>query len=615
MVTSSRYGVASSPEPRCPAVRVAASTLGGQRGHLALGRDRQLVGAVGRVGAFVSGASTVDGAPVRRRPAGGAESSGGSRLSAAGWSAGPGCSTWPSTGPRAAGAWSAAPTDGPPADGSFRPPARGLGLLAQVRRLASPSAGRTRSRRGDGHPRPHRPRRRLRRGSLRQGLSGQPGSARSSVSTWRSSRPECSTGAGRRSIARRSRCGRSRCRPRASRAHGIDSARAGSSRLDSGARRQLPRARVASACPASPCSQAASAAGQRCAGWSRRPTCAASVARRSRPARWSASTSPASTPATTCVVLLGPASELGWAATRRRDDLATAVVDSWRASSTRANLVIEVVSHRAGGTGRARAPMRPGWPPRAAATDCGGSTSSSPTRFATPTEPMRRRSTSSTPYAGWCPSTLATSTGPTPRATSSPARRWPTSPTRSPGWPASASARRQMLAHTRTGRRSLRPRPAGRSRHRRGAPAGPARLRRGRLTPPASAVRGRYRSSLPARPAPAVERRLADELADHRGARLRAVLPDRRRRRRPDPVHVGTGGRTRFRRRQPGQLPARQSPASTRLRYGLLMERFLSARCGGRFPTSTSTSSRRGGPRSTSRSSSATRRRAAPASR
>ena len=47
-------------------------------------------------------------------------------------------------------------------------------------------AGRARRRAGDGHPRPHRPRRHLRRGEVRPGLPAPPASGRCSASTWRS---------------------------------------------------------------------------------------------------------------------------------------------------------------------------------------------------------------------------------------------------------------------------------------------------------------------------------------------------------------------------------------------------------------------------------------------
>ncbi|NYE38498.1 error-prone DNA polymerase [Nocardioides cavernae] len=49
------------------------------------------------------------------------------------------------------------------------------------------------------------------------------------------------------------------------------------------------------------------------------------------------------------LVLLGPSSELGVAATRRRDDLGLAAIAPWREVVPRENLVVELVSHRLGG--------------------------------------------------------------------------------------------------------------------------------------------------------------------------------------------------------------------------------------------------------------------------
>jgi error-prone DNA polymerase len=51
------------------------------------------------------------------------------------------------------------------------------------------------------------------------------------------------------------------------------------------------------------------------------------------------------------LVLLGPASELGAAATRRRDDLAEAALAPWRELVPRTHLVVELVSHRLPGSG------------------------------------------------------------------------------------------------------------------------------------------------------------------------------------------------------------------------------------------------------------------------
>ena len=63
------------------------------------------------------------------------------------------------------------------------------------------------------------------------------------------------------------------------------------------------------------------------------------------------------------VVLLGPSTELGVAATRRRDDLALAAIDPWREVVPRENLVVELVSHRLGGR---RGEWGPGTSPHAA---------------------------------------------------------------------------------------------------------------------------------------------------------------------------------------------------------------------------------------------------------
>ncbi len=66
------------------------------------------------------------------------------------------------------------------------------------------------------------------------------------------------------------------------------------------------------------------------------------------------------------VVLLGPASELGLAATRRRDDLARAALEPWRALVPPTHLVVEVVSHRLPASGRGRQDWGPGSTPHAA---------------------------------------------------------------------------------------------------------------------------------------------------------------------------------------------------------------------------------------------------------
>ena len=63
------------------------------------------------------------------------------------------------------------------------------------------------------------------------------------------------------------------------------------------------------------------------------------------------------------MVLLGPRSELGVAATRRRDDLALAALEPWRALVPRSHLVVEMVSHRLAGR---RGDWGPGTTPHAA---------------------------------------------------------------------------------------------------------------------------------------------------------------------------------------------------------------------------------------------------------
>ena len=59
------------------------------------------------------------------------------------------------------------------------------------------------------------------------------------------------------------------------------------------------------------------------------------------------------------MVLLGPASEVGAAATRRRDDLAHAALAPWRELVPRENLVVELVSHRLPGRRRLGARHHP----------------------------------------------------------------------------------------------------------------------------------------------------------------------------------------------------------------------------------------------------------------
>ncbi len=66
------------------------------------------------------------------------------------------------------------------------------------------------------------------------------------------------------------------------------------------------------------------------------------------------------------MVLLGPTSELGVAAVRRRDDLGLAALASWLEVVPRDNLVVELVSHRLPGGGSGGGGWGPGTSPHAA---------------------------------------------------------------------------------------------------------------------------------------------------------------------------------------------------------------------------------------------------------
>ena len=268
------------------------------------------------------------------------------------------------------------------------------------------------------------------------------------------------------------------------------------------------------------------------------------------------------------LVLLGPGSEVGRALTARRPDLARAVLARWR----------EVVEpSRPGARGglapRSRRPA-PGRPD-ARAGRRGAAHRGAHQRGAL-RRPLRRpdrRRARRVPPAGRR-STPATSTGSTPRATSSPARRWRRSPRRSPrprGWTATA-ARRLLAAHP-PGRRPVRGRPAGRPRHGRGPLPGarrPGRRTAGRATRwrprrrccgqrcearAGPAGDGRHRRGA----APARRRARGDRVA-----RLPVVLPHRRRRGRPDPRAWGCGSRPAARAPAAWSTTCWASPGSTR---------------------------------------------------
>ena len=100
----------------------------------------------------------------------------------------------------------------------------------------------------------------------------------------------------------------------------------------------------------------------------------------------------------------------------------------------------------------------------------------------------------------------------------------------------------------------------------------------------------------------------------HRRARLRHLLPHRRRRGRPDPLDAGARRRTWFGSRVAGHVPARHlrgRPAPARPASSSAFSHRFVRRC----PTSTSTSSRLAAPRSTPASSSVSATTASPASR
>ena len=324
---------------------------------------------------------------------------------------------------------------------------------------------------------------------------------------------------------------------------------------------------------------AAGRAGRRCAGWSRRPTCAGErgdpVATLDLVAEHVAGRRRAG--AARARLRAGPG---GDAAPRRpRPGRCCAAGARW---STATDLLVEVVSHRlpaAGpGSSPARRPDGRAGPRGRARAWC------SPTRSATPTGSTPPPSTSSTPPAGWSPLDAAPRRpAATPRASSSPASRWPRSPRRSAATPGSATARRRAGCSPRTravaDRCALDPRadlglgevhfpefelsgwlpsarpPATRARPAT-APADAAAAGRAARRPSAGATA--------ARPAQRIWKRLDDELRDHPQARLRVVLPHRRRRHRPDPRAWACAARPAGRARAAWSTTCSASPGSTR---------------------------------------------------
>ena len=202
-------------------------------------------------------------------------------------------------------------------------------------------------------------------------------------------------------------------------------------------------------------------AGRRCAGWSRRPTCAGERGRAGEHPRPGRRARPAG--AATSLVLLGPGSELGRAADRRA--ATTSPAPRWRRGarwSAAADLVVEVVSHRLAAGDRSGPPphaarMAAARPPSRAC----GAVLTNAVRYAD------RRDAPTVDVLDAARRLVAARPAPrrpaaTPRGSSSPASRWPRSPRRSAGSPAGATAaeaRRLLAAHPRgrpTGARSTR---------------------------------------------------------------------------------------------------------------------------------------------------------------
>ena len=278
--------------------------------------------------------------------------------------------------------------------------------------------------------------------------------------------------------------------------------------------------------------------------------------------------------------MLGPASELGWAATLRRDDLARGVLRDWRevTEPTQPARRGRLAPGR-GLTARARARTRPGWPrwpPRPVAVSSsvvltnavryadrsrrpdGRRARRGPPAGAArppPRRPVQRRGL---PQVRQGDGRRRRRDLPAGRASASarPSGCWPapaSSPTgaRSTRAPTSASARSTSPSSKSSGLGS------SWSTSRRRSPTRQTRCCGSAARPGSVAA---------TRPDQHCGRaaRLDDELGVIGAARLRVVLPHRRRRRRPDPRDGGAGRGPRVGSRQPGQLPARASPASTR---------------------------------------------------
>ena len=345
-------------------------------------------------------------------------------------------------------------------------------------------------------------------------------------------------------------------------------------------------------CPGWCCWLATVAAGPRCAGSSRPPTSQVRGACRSAASTSSPSTpvrSPRTGRSRSCSAQ--PPSSAGRSMPAvTTSPASTCPAGATRSAVTRSSSRWSATADRATSVGRPGCSASPGqsMPAR-----------SSPTSCATPTGPTPRPLTSWTPPAGWWRWTCATSTGATPRPRCCPARRWPRSPSRSPAPPAWLTT--AALCWPAPGTR-----PSG-ARSTRAATWVSARCTSPSWSP--AADRGRRCCARAARPAS----------AGGRWPRAPAPWPGLRtssassrdwatpRTSSPSPTSSTSSAAWGCGWRRGGAAPAAwsptcsASPTSTRSATACSWSGSF-PRCAGSCPTSTSTSSPPGAPRSTSRS-------------
>ena len=275
------------------------------------------------------------------------------------------------------------------------------------------------------------------------------------------------------------------------------------------------------------------------------------------------------------MVLLGPSSELARAATRRRDDLALATLEPWRALVPRTHLQVELVSHRLPGS--AREGWGPGTTSHAArmariARQAGlGTVLSNAVRYADRRDAatvdvldaarrlvaLDRRHVDRGNAEGFLKSgkQMAEIAEEIARLFRAGRRLRPRGAAAARPHPRGGRpVRDRPAARPRAGRGAL---PGVRPDHSRSRPADDPRRHRGRRAA-AGALRGRDRRPLrlgsQGGGLEAARRRAGDDPR----ARLLVLLPHRRRRHRPDPRDGGALRGPRLGRGQPGQLPARR---------------------------------------------------------